>query len=126
MEQNLKSVQDKITNCLGNKEAIQKTLYMLSHICFATIIVMFLKKYQPIVLAIILAGMLGFISYTEQTTFPIYVLPSMGVAMYLFDFFIISSYSEENINKTTLDVLKKTIWKIPYYGIIIYYVGMFI
>jgi hypothetical protein len=84
----------------------------------------FLKRKQPLILFGLLSAILAYISFTEKERLPFYILPLYGTIMYIIDFCIISSYLTENINKSTLNVLERTIWKLPYFGIIMYYVSI--
>ena len=118
------STDNKINDCENDSGIPFDLLYFLSHIVMASILVVCLKKTQPLILTIILSGILGFVSYTEQSILPIYTLPIYGTAIYLLDFIIMTSYLPENINKTTFDLFYQTMWKLPYFGIISYYIIM--
>lgn len=108
------------------KKYILDTLYLLSHIAFASILVVCLKKINPLLLAVLLFAMLGYISYDEQRTMPIYTLVAVGTAMYCVDLFIVGDPKESLKKKSTLRTLKDSIWKLPYYGIISYYVILYV
>ena len=137
-------------NCIS-KEKLLGLSYTLSHIIVASILVICLKNNKRILLAILLFSMLGFVSYTEQETIPIYSLLMLGTFIYMIDIYIINRQTEPEIisvisgsepsnrvsepeiisSSTTLNEAVKpqrqqssffdTIWKIPYWGILIYY-----
>ena len=122
----MKKIEDKLDNCIGNKKFTLDMLYFLSHIVLASILITCLKRTQPLVLALILSAILGYVSFTEQDKFPIYALPIAGLTIYLLDLTVISSYLPENVNKTTLDVVVNTSWRAPFFGIISYYVAILV
>ncbi len=113
------------TNDVTKKYLIDM-LYLLSHIVFASILVVCLKNTNTTLLTIILSIILGYISYDEQHNIPVYTLFSVGCLMYFFDLFIMSKSSEEFGRVSLLRTLKTTIWKLPYYGILSYYVILYI
>lgn len=102
------------------KKYLTDMLYLLSHIAFASILVVCLKNTNTTLLTIILSMMLGYISYEEQHNIPIHTLFSIGCLVYFFDLFIMSDRMTSILN-----VLKTTIWKLPYYGILSYYVILY-
>lgn len=127
MESNIKSVQGDLVNCL-NAELIIK----VSHICFAIISAIFLKQYNPMLLFGVLSIILSFVSYNEKENIPIYFLFVVGLLMYLIEFIInintvVNIDTEKNngiIKNNFADTLKKTMWKIPFYGILGYYIKL--
>jgi hypothetical protein len=121
MEFKIKDIEQNLTSCLNDSQAIQYVLYILSHIVVATILVKYLKNLKPTVLFGLLCIILIYISFTEKNKIPFYILPTVGVLMYLLDYFVISSDELENLNKTNIKMILKTMWKIPYYGIASYY-----
>ena len=82
-----------------------------SHIIATLVLTSCLKKYNPVLLTILLALILSYISYTEQVNFPIYTLFIFGIVIYVIDTFV-ANIGDEN----------KNIWKVPFWGILIYYV----
>jgi hypothetical protein len=121
MEFKIKDIEQNLTSCLNDSQAIQYVLYILSHIVVATILVKYLKNFKPTVLFGLLCIILIYISFTEKNKIPFYILPTVGILMYLLDYFVISSDELENLNKTNIKMILKTMWKIPYYGIASYY-----
>jgi len=107
-------------------------IYLLSHIIIATILVLCLKKINPILLFVLLTTMLGYISYEERDNMPIYLLVTFGLVMYFIDLLIMRDKFQDQPNKSTtpmtsiINILYNTIWKIPYYGILIYYIILFL
>lgn len=122
MEQNIKSMQDNLTNCFYDK-SIQNAFFVMSHMIFSVTSVFFLKKYDPILLSIILSIILSFISYTEKKIIPMPLLFLMGFTLYFMDIFIVDFNNFDNVDDK-LKSIKKTIWKIPFYGILIYYIKL--
>lgn len=132
------------TPCFPNnitKENIIDTAYLLSHIAFATILVICLKNINTSLLTVLLSIILGYISYHQQNSIPIYTLFFMGLVIYLFDLFVISNSNNsnnstnskklfnfvKNTNNTSIfHTLASTLWKLPYYGIISYYIILYV
>ncbi len=108
------------------KKYLFDTLYLLSHIAFASVLVICLKNTNPILLAIILSMMLGYISYDEQRTMPIYTLFIAGLLIYAIDLFIIGEPKNSPKNISILRRFGSTIWKLPYYGIMSYYIILYV
>lgn len=108
-----------------SKKYLLEMMYLLSHLAFASVLVVCLKNTGPVFLAIVLSAMLGYISYDEQNIMPIYTLPAIGTVMYLFDLFIVGE--PKNVIKKTniIFTFKTTLWKLPYYGIMSYYVILY-
>lgn len=126
---------ETIKNCIGDKKQIIAILYFFSHIVLASVLITCLKK-QPIVLTSLLSALLGYIIYSEINEIPYIMLPLIGLVMYIIDFFIMDDFEESQIinnnlnnniqNKNALITFKKTIWKLPFYGILSYYLIKFI
>jgi len=111
-----------IQKFVNDPEKIKQTGYTLSHFIIATIFVVCLKKFNPILLLVLLTLMLIYLCYTEQTNIPIYMLPLFGLILYVADSTIMAT------NNDILSIsqkIKNTLWKLPYYGILIYYVMLF-
>lgn len=108
------------------KKYLLDMLYLLSHIVCATILVVCLKQNNPMLLATILFAILGYICNEEQTIIPIYTLPAVGFLMYCFDLFIIGEPKTTIKKSQGLTTLNTTLWKLPYYGIMSYYVILYI
>ena len=108
---------DKIT-----KKYIFEMMYLLSHLAFASILVVCLKNISPVLLAVMLFIMLGYISYDEQYIMPIYTLSLVGTVIYFFDLFVVGEPKNTIKQSSIIFTLKTTLWKLPYYGIISYYV----
>lgn len=83
-----------------------------THIIATLILTSCLKKYNPVLLAILLTLILGYISYNEQSKLPIYVLFVFGIIIYIINITTANICTEENNN----------IWKIPFWGILTYYI----
>ena len=94
--------------------------YVLSHIVIASILTLCLKNNKPVLLFTILSLILGFVSYTEQNKMPIYLLILCGFVIYALDTYIINKPPSNDKNK--VKELLDTIWKVPYWGILSYYV----
>lgn len=109
----------KLENCI-DKEKIMEMSYVLSHIVTASILTLCLKNNKPILLFTILSLILGFVSYTEQNKMPIYLLILCGFVIYALDTYIINKPPSNDKNK--VKGLLDTIWKVPYWGILSYYV----
>ncbi len=109
----------KLENCI-NKEKIMEISYLLSHIIVASILVVCLKNNKSLLLFTILSLMLGFVSYTEQNKIPIYLLALCGFIIYMLETHIINKPAPNDNNK--VKKLLDTIWKIPYWAILSYYI----
>lgn len=109
----------KLENCI-DKQQLLNTSYTLSHLVIASIISAYLKDKKPLVLVVILFAMLGYIGYTEYPIMPLHLLAS-GTFIYLLDMYIINKNKNNII--TTRSILQ-TLWKIPYWSIISYYIMM--
>jgi len=109
----------KIENCI-DKEKILELSYTISHIAIASILVICLKNNKSLLLAILLFMMLGFVSYSEQNKMPIYLLISCGIIVYVLDTYVINNPlpNDKNKMKSMID----TIWKVPYWGLVSYYI----
>jgi len=70
-----------------------------------------LKKYNPVLLTILLCLILGYVSYNEQSNFPIYTLLIFGIMIYVIDAIVVNT-GGENIS----------IWKVPFWGVLVYYI----
>lgn len=108
------------------KKYVLNMIYLLSHIAFASILVICLKNTNTPLLAVLLSLTLGYISYDEQHNMPIYTLFLVGSLLYFFDLFIIGKQSKDFEKTSILNTLKRTIWKLPYYGILSYYVILYV
>jgi len=111
-----------IQKFVSDPEKIKQTSYTLSHFIIATILVICLKKFNPILLLFLLTLMLIYLCYTEQKNIPIYMLPLFGLILYVVDSTIMTT------NNDILPIgqkIKNTLWKLPYYGVLMYYVMLF-
>lgn len=127
-ESPLTLVSNNTLNTLTKQQIVQ-ILYLLSHIVFATILVICLKNINPILLFLLLFGILSYISYEEQQFIPFYTLFIIGAVVYLIDLFITKqrAFSEISIYKhSVINTLKNTLWKLPYYGILSYYLLLYV
>jgi hypothetical protein len=93
-----------------------ENIYNYSHLISSTIGVFCLKKYNPILLLVLLLAQLGYITSVEAENmgFPRSLLFICGVVLYVISEYIMSE------NK--LEINYQTLWKIPYFGIITYYI----
>ena len=82
-----------------------------SHIIATLVLTLCLKKYNPVLLTMLLTLILAYISYTEQENFPIYTLLIFGIVIYVIDI-LVANTGDGN----------KNIWKVPFWGILTYYV----
>ena len=116
------SLKDETKKCLSDM------IYLLTHIIFTIVLIICLKRTSPITLAIILSLILGYISYNERNIIPIYMLFICGSLIYVLNLFAMDNYFFydnnllSNNHKPKIKTFILNIWKIPYYGIISYYV----
>jgi hypothetical protein len=105
---------DNSTNILFDMKNIQNITYTSSHFLVATILVLCLKNINPLLLTGILFALLGYISYyeIEELGIPKYLLLVCGFIIYIIEQYVINGSIKFNCN---------TLWKIPYWGIIMYY-----
>lgn len=108
------------------KECMFDMIYLLSHIIFASVFVICLKNINPILLTVILSTMLGYMSYDEQHVMPIYTLFVAGFILYVIDLFIVRKSENSSKKLSILHTIKSTIWKLPFYGILSYYVILYV
>lgn len=94
-------------------------IYNYSHIASATLCVICLKKYNPILLFLLLFTQLGYLTVTLNETIQVnkIVLFICGFVLYLI--------SEYIMNTNKIEIKYNTLWKIPYFGIITYYILTF-
>lgn len=104
-----------IYDTLGTKLQLEN-IYNYSHLVSSTIGVLCLKKYNPILLFILLFAQLGYITSVEAEImgFPKSLLFICGFLLYI--------SSEYIMNDSKLEVNYRTLWKIPYFGIVCYYI----
>lgn len=107
------------------KECVVDTLYLLSHIAFASILVVCLKNINPVLLFVLLMIIMGYISYDEQKRIPYYTLFIIGGLIYSFDLFITGNPKNSLKKSSILHTLKTTVWKLPYYSILSYYIILY-
>jgi hypothetical protein len=93
--------------------------YAYSHIIAALLITFCLKKYNSVLLTILLSLILAYMSYEAKDKFPIYTLIVFGVLVYVINMIVVDEYSENELLSTKI---QKSLWKIPFWGIISYYV----
>lgn len=98
-----------------------KNIYKYSHFISSTICVICLKKFNPILLFVLLALQLWYICKYENESIrmPAYLLLICGIVFYFIEEFVVNS--NKNIDELKFNFL--TIWKIPYYCILLYYVS---
>lgn len=113
-----------INDCF-DKKVILESLHMLSHLIVASLLVVMLKNTNPMLLTALLASMLIYISYDCNDKLPIYSLYTIGTIMYIVDFLATVSYNPETLKYTTANIIYKSIWKLPYFGILSYYIIMY-
>lgn len=113
-----------------NTKFITEWLSFLSHLIFAIIVILCLRKYNPIITFIILSGILLYICYLTKNQLPVYIIPLIGLCMFLINIFL--KKMEVNINNdnnndtnikncTWVEYFKNNIWILPFMGILAYY-----
>lgn len=116
-------VEKKLEDYVGDKKIFLESAYMLSHLIIASLLVVFLKKYKPIVLSGLLSSMVIYLTFTEKDNLPVYLLPLSGITIYIIDTFIMSRYyCESQMSQSLFQQIQDTIWRLPYWSIISYYV----
>lgn len=107
---------DKIKNINCEDELIN-ILILLSHIVIGTIFVICLKNSRPLLLALLLSLIVGYISYSINESIPYYTIPTIGLVIYALE--LITDVG----NNTPMYIkITNTLWKIPYWSIISYYI----
>lgn len=104
-----------IENSIGDRKIFMNFSFILSHIVISSLLVLCLKNSKPFILAMILASMLGFITYDEKNNIPIYLLFLSGFVIYMLEIYVAKTEKEPKHS------FYDKIWKIPYFGIIVYY-----
>lgn len=100
-------------------EQISNIGYTFSHLVISLILTFCLKKRNPILLAVLLSLILGYVSYETMEKMPVYTLIIFGILIYVINIVIIDEYQEnDNIGSK----ISKNIWKIPFWGIMVHYV----
>ncbi len=105
-----------MSDLIGDKKMMIDLSYTLSHLIVATLLVICLKKFNSILLAVLLSLILSYICYIEQTNIPIYMLPTFAIILYILDSTIMRSDKDVGCSNT--------FWKLPYFGILVYYIRM--
>ena len=103
-------------------DELMNMLILLSHIVIGTILVICLKTSRPIMLTLLLSLIVGFICYIIQESIPYYVIPAMGLAIYAIELTTNTMSQSQSISKPTYLTIITTLWKIPFWSIICYYV----
>ncbi len=112
------SINKQTINFVDSQQ-IKQISYTLSHFVIATILILCLKKYNPILLFVLLASMLSYICYSEQLY---YMLPLLGFLLYIIDYTVMETNFNEN--STFCQRIQNTLWKVPYYSILLYYANL--
>ena len=99
-----------IEDCLIDKKILFNVAYTMTHIVIATLFVTCLKNTKPYILTLLLAIIVGVVTYDEKDNILFYMLPICGSLIYLLD---VLTSGKFNLN---------TIWKIPYWSLVSYYV----
>jgi hypothetical protein len=105
-----------MSDLIGDKKMMIDLSYTLSHLIVETLLVICLKKFNSILLAVLLSLILSYICYIEQTNIPIYMLPTFAIILYILDSTIMRSDKDVGCSNT--------FWKLPYFGILVYYIRM--
>lgn len=92
-------------------------LMLLSHLIVAIILIIVLKNTNPLLLTLLLSLIVGYICYTIQETFPIYLLPAIGITIYSVEL-LVSTKPSQPLYTTILG----SIWRVPYWAILSYYI----
>lgn len=102
------------TNILSESQL--ENIYNYSHLVSSTVGVICLKNYNPILLFVLLLAQLGYITTMEAEIMglPKYLLFVCGFVLYI--------ASEYIMNDRKFEINYNTFWKIPYFGIICYYI----
>jgi hypothetical protein len=109
---------EAIDNFMSKNEHVLTYILTLSHIVIATIFVICLNK-NPSLLFILLGAIMGYISYSNMDAIKWYVFPSLGLLLYIADI-LISKHQYDGV--TFLDIVFNTYWRMPYWGIMSYYI----
>lgn len=112
------------------KNMMKESGYMVFHLVAASIFTIYMKEQNPLILTGLLMVILSYISYVSQNERPLYVLLLFGLGIYIIDIFIISKKDKTiifeqngNLKKDRfIDIIKKTIWKVPFFGILSHYI----
>lgn len=106
-------MSDNDINIFGDLN--MENIYNYSHLVSSTVGVICLKKYNPILLFILLFAQLGYITSMESK---ILGLHESTLFIYGFLLYIVSEYI---MNDNEIKINYNALWKIPYFGIICYY-----
>ena len=112
-------------NLFIDKKMLIDMSFNLSHFVVATLLVICLKRFNPILLLILLSLILSYICYSEQANIPIYILPVLGILLYILDLIVISN-NMNDVDTTWCQIIKTSLWKLPYLGILSYYTRMLV
>jgi len=105
-----------------NKEILVDIGYTFSHIIGATILVLCLKQFSIPILTLLLSLMLGYLSFENMDSIPIYTMVLIGITMYLLNVIVINDTCVESDRKDRVKKnLLNNLWQIPYWGILSYY-----
>lgn len=96
-------------------------LLLLSHIVIAVIFIICLKTSRPVLLTLLLSLIVCFICYTVQESIVWYMLPSIGIVMFALELFINNISPEQNKKPFHIRLIS-SLWKMPYYSILSYYI----
>jgi len=116
------SIINNVQNFINDNEKVKQTMYTSSHFIIATIFVLCLRKYNQLLLLVLLTMLLTYVCYTEETIMPAYVLPLLGLLLYIIDSTVMT-IQDDSIHIS--QKIKNSLWKLPYYGILMYYVIYF-
>lgn len=90
----------------------------ITPIALTIIFIIMLKNKAPITLAIVLSIILGVLSYYKMDKIPYYLLPLLGISIYIIRTLV-------TFNKTDGLNLGNNIWEAPFWGILMYYIILY-
>lgn len=90
-------------------------IYGLSILIIVILLIIVLQSVNPILLFIILLIIMIYIMFSESERIPVYLIPTIGILIYLVDLLI-------KIQSTGITSNDWAFWKFPFYSIISYYV----
>lgn len=110
-----------VNNCIDIK-IITESLFMLSHLIFAIIIIICLRKYRPIITFLMLSMILSYICYSERHSIPPHVIPLIASFIFLINI-TLKKIEENETGKRFcwMEFLKNEMWKLPFWGILVHY-----
>jgi hypothetical protein len=110
------SLNNSVALWFDNQEN-KNMLFLVINFIIVFIFIFCLKKFNPILLALLLTILLGGIIGNSNTNL-MYFLPIAGLVLYIIK--ITVDQQEKYLSLT--DKIKNTIWNVPFYGIMAFYI----